>query len=101
MPHAIGSQRQDEVSATIDGEEEQEPGRMAQARRIPIGRPFTPGDRRQQILRWSAGEWMLQRFANLLEGSLEGHIDICAQLAEGAGNEEAVTARTTSAAISA
>jgi hypothetical protein len=101
MTHAIGSQREDDVGAAIYWEEEQEPSRMAQARRIPIGRPFTAGDRRQQILRWSAWERMLQRLANLLERSLEGHIDICGQLADGVGNDEAVTARTTSAAISA
>ena len=101
MAQTIGPQREDDVGATIYREEEQEPSRMPQARRIPVGRPFTPGNRRQQILRGSAGERMLQRFANLLERSLEGHIAICGQLADGAENDVAVTARTTSAAISA
>lgn len=58
---------------------------MPQARRIPVGRPFPPGNRCQQILRRGAGERVLQRFANLIERSLERHIDICAQLACGTG----------------
>ncbi len=47
------------------------------------------------------GSGPLQAFANAIERGLEVHIVICGQLACGAGNDEAVTARTTSAAISA
>ena len=101
MAYAIRSKRENDVGAAIDGEEEQQARRMAQARRVPVGRPFPPRNRRQQILRGHAGERLLQRFANPVEDSLEVHIDICGQLADGAANDEAVTARTTSAAISA
>ena len=89
------------MGAAIERKQEQETGCMPKTRRVPVGRPLPPRDRRQQILRRGAGERMLQRLANLIERGLERHIVMSAQLACGAGYDEKVTARTTSVAINA
>ena len=101
VPPGVRPHRQHDVRAIVDREDQQQAGRMAKARRVQVLRPLTPRPRRQQFVRRLAGQRPLQTFANAIERVLEVHIVISEQLVCGAGNDEAVTARTTSAAISA
>jgi hypothetical protein len=47
-PQRVGADGQDDVPAVIDRDNEQEPGRMAKARRIESGRPLAARSRRHE-----------------------------------------------------